>query len=90
MRETDDRTMDFIKTRQRTAFCEVIDMMQAHGHIKQAVRDYAHGLLAASAQEKKTLQDVHFPVAPSSMGQVEEDWMAGMIVRHTKLSWSNV
>ena len=49
LRETDDKTMDFIKNQQRIAFVETIGMTTAHSHIKQVVRDYAHGLLAVAA-----------------------------------------
>ena len=90
LRETDDNTMDFIKSQQRTAFCEVIDMMTHHGHIKQTVRDYCQGLLAASAQEKIAIQEDHFQIAPKTLGAVDENWIGGMLVRHTKLFWSNV
>ena len=52
MRDTDDKTMDFLKSQQRIALVETIDMMTAHSRIKQAVRYYAHGLPAVAARAK--------------------------------------
>ena len=90
MRESDDRTLDFIKTQQRTALVETIDMLVHHCHMRQSVRDYAHGLLAAASQERVAMQNDHFAVAPTTLGKVDEDWIAGIIIKHTALDWAAV
>lgn len=39
VKESDDRTMDFITNEQRKAMVEAVDMMSHHLHIRQSVRD---------------------------------------------------
>jgi hypothetical protein len=89
-RDSGDKALDFIKAQQRTAYVETIDMMASHGHIRQAVRDYAHGLLSAASQQKKSIKQDHFAVVPCSMGKVDDEWIAGYLVKATKLSWGDL
>eukprot|EP00972_Heterocapsa_arctica_P110987 16341508-Heterocapsa_arctica.AAC.1 len=63
--------------------------MACHSHIRQAVRDYCHGLLAAASRQKMAIREDHFACAPGTMGKVDEDWIAGYMVKNTKLSWGD-
>jgi len=87
---TDDQAMDFIKAQQRLALVETVDMMSAHPHIRMSVRDYAHGLLAAASNEREAIKHDHFDVAPETLGKVDEEFIAEMVVKHTKLAVANV
>ena len=85
-----DGALDFIKQQQRLALVETVDMLVCHSHIRQAVRDYAHGLLAAASQQKLAIQDDHFAIAPATMGKVDEEFVAGFLLKHTKLTVGDV
>ena len=90
MRKSDDRTLDFIKTQQATALVETIDMLVHYCHMRQSFRDYAHGFLAAASQERVAMQNDHFAVAPTTLGKVDEDRIAGIFIKHTALDWAPV
>ena len=85
-----DTALDFIKAQQRAALVETVDMLAVHAHIRQAVRDYAHGLLTAATQSREAIREDHFDTSPGTMGKVDEEWVAGYIVKTTKLTWGDV
>ena len=90
LRESDDKIFDDMKQQQRLAMVETLDMLHAHTHIRGSVRDYAQGLLTAQSQERVALMEDHFVTSPVNFGKVDEDYIAGCIVKHTQLSWQMV
>lgn len=85
-KETGDMAVDFMKQQQKVALCETIDMMQSHAHIRQAVRDYAHGLLSAAVAQKEAIVEDLFATTPTTLGKLEEDFVLGWIAKNTELS----
>ena len=93
LRESDDRTADFIKSEQRKAMMETIDMFHCHPHLKQPVRDYCYGMLQAAVGERLAMVQDHFNTVPTTMGKLvsnEEDWCAGVLKKHTQLTWDQI
>ena len=85
-KETGDSTVDFMKAQQHLALVETCDMLQAHAHLRQSVRDYSHGLLAAGRKQLDQVKHDHFDVAPTILNKIDEDWLAGFVVAHTALT----
>jgi len=87
---TGDGALDFIKHQQRQALVETVDMMCQHPHIRQSVRDFAHGLLATASNQKEAFQHDHFEVAPDTMGKVDKEFIAGIVCKYTQLTLADV
>ena len=85
VRKVNNQALDFLATRERLAFVEVVDIMVEHPSVRQALRDFAEGKVSNLIQGATIDSDNFFCVSPTTVASLDEDFCAGVVEKLTKL-----
>jgi hypothetical protein len=71
---------------QRSAMVDVCDILTSRPAYRTQARDFLVGLLKAETKASVASSDASFDESPPTLGQVDATWMAGYLVKSSKLS----